>query len=52
MGRMSCYTGQSITWENALNSTVNLMPENLAMDMRLPGRLRSHAGTLVKVEEI
>ncbi len=36
MGRMSCYTGQSVTWDNALNSTTNLMPENLAWDMNLP----------------
>lgn len=29
MGRMSAYTGQEITWDQALNSTENLMPEKL-----------------------
>ncbi len=29
MGRMSAYTGQEITWEQALNSQENLMPEKL-----------------------
>jgi len=29
MGRMSAYTGQEITWEQALNSKENLMPEKL-----------------------
>lgn len=36
MGREACYTGQQITWDQALNSRQNLFPENLAMDMRLP----------------
>ena len=29
MGRMSAYTGQEITWEQAMNSQENLMPEKL-----------------------
>jgi len=29
MGRMSCYTGQEVSWEQALNSQENLMPEKL-----------------------
>lgn len=29
MGRMSAYTGQEITWEQALNSKEDLMPKNL-----------------------
>lgn len=29
MGRMSAYTGQEITWEMAVNSKENLMPEKL-----------------------
>jgi predicted dehydrogenase len=29
MGRMSAYTGQEITWEQALHSEENLMPEKL-----------------------
>ncbi len=36
MGRMSAYTGQAVTWEDALNSRESLVPPNLAMDMRLP----------------
>ncbi|HET6454115.1 MAG TPA: Gfo/Idh/MocA family oxidoreductase [Armatimonadota bacterium] len=29
MGRMSAYTGQEITWEQAMNSQENLMPQKL-----------------------
>jgi predicted dehydrogenase len=29
MGRMACYTGQLITWEQALNSTEDLLPARL-----------------------
>jgi hypothetical protein len=29
MGRMSAYTGQEISWDQALNSKENLMPEKL-----------------------
>ena len=36
MGRMSAYTGRQITWDQALNAEGNLMPANLAFDMRLP----------------
>jgi myo-inositol 2-dehydrogenase/D-chiro-inositol 1-dehydrogenase len=36
MGRMACYTGRAVTWDQALNSTQNLMPERLAWDMELP----------------
>ena len=36
MGRMSAYTGQKVTWEQALNSKQSLMPEDLAWDMKLP----------------
>jgi predicted dehydrogenase len=36
MGRMSAYTGQAVTWNQALRSQQRLMPERLAMDMRLP----------------
>ena len=31
MGRMAAYTGQTITWEQAMNSQESLMPEQLAM---------------------
>jgi predicted dehydrogenase len=36
MGRMSAYTGKEITWDMALNSKEELMPEQLAWDMKLP----------------
>jgi predicted dehydrogenase len=36
MGRMSAYTGQQITWEKALNSKEQLMPDNLTWDTKLP----------------
>ena len=36
MGRMAAYTGQEITWEQALNSEERLVPENLKWDMALP----------------
>jgi myo-inositol 2-dehydrogenase / D-chiro-inositol 1-dehydrogenase len=32
MGRMAGYTGQVVTWEEAMNSKENLMPERLAWD--------------------
>jgi predicted dehydrogenase len=35
MGRMSAYTGKTITWEMAKKSKQVLMPENLAFDMKL-----------------
>ncbi|MEW6304339.1 MAG: Gfo/Idh/MocA family oxidoreductase [Verrucomicrobiota bacterium] len=36
MGRMSAYTGKEVTWEQALASKLNTMPENLSWDMKLP----------------
>ena len=36
MGRMACYTGRLVEWEQALNSQQRLMPERLAWDMELP----------------
>jgi predicted dehydrogenase len=35
MGRMAAYTGQEITWEQAMNSQDKLVPENLDWKMRL-----------------
>lgn len=32
MGRMAAYTGQLVTWEDAMNSKENLMPEKIAWD--------------------
>ena len=29
MGRMSAYTGKAVTWEQALNSSLDLMPKEL-----------------------
>jgi myo-inositol 2-dehydrogenase/D-chiro-inositol 1-dehydrogenase len=36
MGRMAAYTGQEITWEQALNSEEKLVPEHLDWNMNLP----------------
>jgi myo-inositol 2-dehydrogenase/D-chiro-inositol 1-dehydrogenase len=36
MGRMAAYTGQEITWEQAMDSKERLVPENLTWDMPLP----------------
>jgi len=36
MGRMACYTGQQITWDQALNSQQNLFPADLTMESQLP----------------
>lgn len=36
MGRMACYTGQAVTWDQALNSQVNLVPENLTWETAMP----------------
>jgi predicted dehydrogenase len=35
MGRMSTYTGKPVTWQQALNSKEDTMPEKLAWDMKL-----------------
>ncbi len=35
MGRMAAYTGQQLTWEQALNSKQSLMPANLDWNMKL-----------------
>jgi predicted dehydrogenase len=38
MGRMATYTGQTITWEQALNSKENYTPESYAWgDVKVPG---------------
>jgi predicted dehydrogenase len=36
MGRMSAYTGQAVTWDQALHSTLHLMPDNLTLDGKVP----------------
>ena len=47
MGRMAAYTGQTITWEDAINSQESLAPEKLDWNMALatppvaiPGRTK------------
>jgi hypothetical protein len=36
MGRMACYTGRAITWEQALNSTEDLSPSRYDWSVPLP----------------
>jgi len=36
MGRMSAYTGQEVTWEQALNSKLDLVPDKVSWEMSLP----------------
>jgi myo-inositol 2-dehydrogenase / D-chiro-inositol 1-dehydrogenase len=38
MGRMAAYTGEEVSWEQALNSEERLVPEKLEWDMALPVR--------------
>ena len=47
MGRLSAYTGKKVSWQQALNSQFNTMPEKLEWDMvlqtppvALPGKTR------------
>lgn len=35
MGRMACYTGQQVTWDQAMNSQERLVPEKLEWGMNL-----------------
>jgi len=35
MGRMAAYTGQEITWEQAMNSEEKLVPDKLDWNMKL-----------------
>jgi hypothetical protein len=36
MGRMCTYSGQELTWDQCLNSTITYMPEKLAFDAPMP----------------
>jgi predicted dehydrogenase len=36
LGRMAAYTGQPVTWEDAIKSNERLAPEKLSWDMTLP----------------
>lgn len=44
MGRMAAYTGQEVTWEQALNSQEKLFPEHLLWDGSLPVAPRAEPG--------
>jgi hypothetical protein len=35
MGRMAAYTGQEVTWEQAMNSQEKLVPDHLDWNMKL-----------------
>jgi hypothetical protein len=35
MGRMAAYTGQEVTWEQAMNSQEKLVPDHLDWKMKL-----------------
>jgi uncharacterized protein (DUF2236 family) len=35
MGRMAAYTGQEVTWEQAMNSQENIVPDQLDWKMKL-----------------
>ncbi len=36
MGRMSCYTGKKISWDQAYNSKLDIFPKELSMDAKMP----------------
>jgi hypothetical protein len=36
MGRMACYTGQQVSWEQALNSREDLSPPSYRWDQPMP----------------
>ena len=36
MGRMSAYTGKALTWEEALNADLSIVPENISFDGSYP----------------
>lgn len=38
MGRIAAYTGQEITWDQAMNTQEQLVPEQIEWDMKLPIR--------------
>lgn len=44
MGRMAAYTGQQVTWDQALNSQEKLFPEKLDWNGRLEVRPRAQPG--------
>ena len=36
MGRMSAYTGMELTWDEALNSDLSIVPEVISFDEKYP----------------
>jgi len=44
MGRMSAYTGQQVTWDQALNSQDRLVPETIDWNGSLAVRPRAEPG--------
>jgi myo-inositol 2-dehydrogenase/D-chiro-inositol 1-dehydrogenase len=44
MGRMAAYTGQEVTWDQALNSQEKLFPDQLDMNGSLPVQPRAQPG--------
>ncbi|MGI8962348.1 MAG: Gfo/Idh/MocA family protein [Bryobacteraceae bacterium] len=44
MGRMAAYTGQEVTWDQALNSQERLFPDHLTWDGTLPVPPRAQPG--------
>ncbi len=36
MARMAAYTGKTVTWKEAMNSTQNLVPDSFDFDHPLP----------------
>ena len=49
MGRTAAYTGKEITWDEAMNSEEQLVPDNLTWDMDLPIRPMAMPGTMKSV---
>ncbi|MEN6577138.1 MAG: Gfo/Idh/MocA family oxidoreductase [Phycisphaerales bacterium] len=45
MGRMAAYSGKEITWDMAMNSQEQLVPDNLTWDMALPIKPMAMPGT-------
>jgi hypothetical protein len=44
MGRMAAYTGQQVTWEQAMNSQEKLVPDQLDWKGSLPVLPRAQPG--------
>ncbi len=53
MGRHAAYSGQQVTWEQALNSQVSLVPKpvdwNAKHEVARPGDTRTVAGLLIRL---